>query len=320
MLAQTYRFTETSCKRKMARRWLGRAQSETPSEEQRNGERIFRLRLAVEDAALFGLFAWAAYFVVQHMYIPSHKPEDFEGMRVAARLAAKALEHVGPYVKSGVTTAQLDSVVAEYITSNGGRSAPLGYKGFPKSTCISVNEEVCHGIPSEERELFDGDIVNIDVTAIVDGWHGDISRTFMVGGRSAVSEDSALLVKVTEEALELGLEQCRPGGRMGDIVSVIQRHAEHHNFSVVTDYVGHGIGRKFHHPPQIVHVGKPHQGTLLKKGMFFTVEPMINAGTKEIKKLDDGWTVITADGSLSAQFEHTVGIGEQGCEIFTRLK
>jgi methionyl aminopeptidase len=242
-----------------------------------------------------------------------HGPEGFKGMRRAGRFAAELLDWITPFVKPGVTTGELDRLCAELTEGRGAISAPLNYRGFPKSICTSVNHVVCHGIPGT-KVLREGDIINIDVTPIVDGWHGDASRTYYVG---KVGVRARRLVKVTFEALMRGLEEVRPGATLGDIGHAIQSFVEDQRFSVVRDFCGHGIGRVFHEAPSVLHFGQPGKGMVLREGMIFTVEPMINAGAPEVKILGDGWTAVTRDRSLSAQFEHTVGVTATGCEIFT---
>ena len=234
-------------------------------------------------------------------------------MRRAGRLAAETLDMIVPYVRPGVTTGELDRLCHEFIVSHGAVPAPLGYRGFPKSICTSVNHVVCHGIPGD-RVLQEGDVINIDVTVILDGWHGDTSRMFVAG---TPSTKARLLLDVTYEALMRGLAVIRPGATLGDIGHAIQTYVERHRFSVVRDFCGHGIGRRFHEPPNVLHFGRPGEGPVLKPGMFFTVEPMVNAGRPEVKILDDGWTAVTRDRSLSAQFEHMVGVTEDGVEVFT---
>jgi methionyl aminopeptidase len=248
------------------------------------------------------------------MDIKIYKAEDFLKMRVAGKLAAQTLDFITPYVEVGVTTDELNNLCHEFIISHGAIPAPLNYKGFPKSICTSINHVVCHGIPSD-KQLKNGDIINIDVTVIVDGWYGDTSRMFLVGDVSIKAER---LVKITFDAMMLGIEQIKPGAYFGDIGHAIQSYAEKHNFSVVRDYCGHGIGQVFHDAPNVLHYGKKGTGPLIEEGMFFTVEPMINAGGYEtiLSKLD-GWTVTTRDKSLSAQFEHTIGVTSNGYEIFT---
>ena len=242
-----------------------------------------------------------------------HGPDDFDAMRKAGRLAAETLDFITPYVVPGVTTGELDRLCADFVAARGAVSAPLNYRGYPRSICTSVNHVVCHGIPGE-RKLDDGDIVNIDVTPIVDGWHGDSSRMYFVG-RPGVK--AKRLVEVTYEALMLGVEAVRPGVTLGDIGHIIQTHVEKNRFSVVREFCGHGVGRVFHEPPNVMHYGQPGSGLVLRQGMFFTIEPMINAGRPETKVLSDGWTAVTKDKSLSAQFEHTIGVTGDGCEIFT---
>jgi methionyl aminopeptidase len=246
--------------------------------------------------------------------IKIHGPDGFEGMRRAGRLAAATLDFIAPYVRPGATTGELDRLCHGFIVGHDAIPAPLNYRGFPKSICTSVNHVVCHGIPGDRR-LDDGDIVNIDVTVILDGWHGDTSRMFFVGDRIGVKAKK--LVDVTYEAMMRGIAAVRPGARVGAIGDAIQRYAEGHRYSVVRDFCGHGVGRVFHDAPSILHYGRPEEGPVLREGMFFTVEPMINAGRYEVKVLSDGWTAVTKDRSLSAQFEHTIGVTETGYEIFT---
>jgi methionyl aminopeptidase len=245
--------------------------------------------------------------------IKLYGPEGFEGMRAAGRLAAEILDALVPHVVPGVTTQEIDDIVFRMARDAGAVPATLGYRGYTKSCCTSINHVVCHGIPGD-RVLKDGDIVNIDVTPILHGWHGDTSRMYLVG---EVPIKAKKLVQVTYECLMLGLEQARPGNHLGDISHAIQNHAEAHRYSVVRDFCGHGLGRNFHEAPEVVHAGRPGTGPELKPGMFFTVEPMINIGKAACKVLDDGWTAVTRDRSLSAQFEHSIGITEGGCEIFT---
>jgi methionyl aminopeptidase len=247
--------------------------------------------------------------------IKLHGPEGFEGMRKAGQLAARILDALAPHVVPGVSTQELDDIVYRMTVDGGGLPATLGYRGYNKSCCISINHVVCHGIPSEQRTLKDGDIVNIDVTPILDGWHGDTSRMYLVGD---VPLKARKLVDITYECLMLGLEQAKPGNHLGDIANAIQRHAEAQRYSVVRDFCGHGVGRVFHDSPEVVHAGRPGTGPELRPGMFFTVEPMINIGRPDVKVLEDGWTAVTRDRSLSAQFEHSIGITETGCEIFTK--
>ncbi|MFA7429859.1 MAG: type I methionyl aminopeptidase [Rhodospirillaceae bacterium] len=245
--------------------------------------------------------------------IPLHGADAFAAMRKAGRFAAEVLDYITPFVKPGVTTAELDELVAAYVTSHGHTNGPLGYRGFPRSICTSINHVVCHGIPGEKK-LRDGDVVNIDVTPIVDGWYGDTSRMYFVGSASVKSRR---LVDVTYECLMKGIEAVRPGATLGDIGHAIQVYAEQNRFTVVRDFCGHGIGQTFHSAPSVLHYGQPGTGEVLEEGMIFTIEPMINAGRPETKILADGWTAVTKDKSLSAQFEHTIGVTADGCEIFT---
>ena len=239
--------------------------------------------------------------------------EAFDGMHKAGRLAAETLDMLVPHMVPGVATAEIDRLIHQFILERGGVPATLGYRGYTHSTCISINHVVCHGIPSE-KTLKSGDIVNVDVTPIFDGWHGDTSRMYLIGD---VPLKARKLVDVTYECLMLGIEQARPGNHMGDVANAIQRHAEKHRYGVVRDFCGHGLGLLFHDAPEVVHVGRPGTGPELKPGMIFTIEPMINIGRPDVKLLDDGWTAVTRDRSLSAQFEHSIGITEEGCEIFT---
>ena len=249
--------------------------------------------------------------------ITIHSNEDFIKMRAAGRLAAQVLDFITPYVNEGVTTDELNKLCHDKIIASGAIPAPLNYKGFPKSICTSVNHVVCHGIPNE-KPLREGDILNIDVTVILDGWHGDTSRMYFIGEPSIKAKR---LVKVTQDCLMLGIDQVKAGARLGDIGYAIQTYAEKNGFSVVRDYCGHGIGKIFHMEPSVLHYGKKGSGAVLEEGMFFTIEPMINAGKAEtILSKHDGWTVTTRDKSLSAQFEHTVGVTKDGVEIFTESK
>ena len=243
-----------------------------------------------------------------------HTAADFDGMRKAGRLAAETLDFITPHVKPGVTTEALDKLCHDFILDHKAIPAPLGYKGYPKSICTSVNHVVCHGIPSDKK-LEEGDIVNIDVTVIIDGWHGDTSRMYYVGEK--IPAKARLLVDATYEAMMKGIEVVRPGTTLGDIGHAIQTYAEGKRFSVVRDFCGHGIGKTFHMPPSILHYGRKGVGAALKTGMFFTIEPMINAGRFETKILSDGWTAVTKDRSLSAQFEHSLAVTDKGFEIFT---
>jgi methionyl aminopeptidase len=247
--------------------------------------------------------------------VPIHGPEDFIGMRAAGHLAGLTLDHVTPFVRPGVSTGELDRIIDGFMRSHGGVPATLGYKGYPKSCCISINHVVNHGIPSDDKRLVAGDIANIDVTVILDGWHGDTSRMYVVGDRTTVKAQR--LVDVTFEAMWAGIRAVRPGATLGDVGHAIQRVAEAARFSVVRDFVGHGLGRSFHEAPEVRHFGKPGDGLVLRPGMFFTIEPMINAGRHEVKILKDGWTTVTRDREASAQFEHTVAVTEDGVEVFT---
>lgn len=242
---------------------------------------------------------------------------EIEKMRVAGKLAAEVLEMIEAYVVPGVTTNQLDKICHDYIVNvQNAIPAPLNYKGFPKSICTSVNQQVCHGIPGEKK-LKSGDIVNIDITVIKDGYHGDTSKMFCVG---EVSAHAKRLIKITQESMYRGIEQIKPGATLGDIGNAIQNHAESNRYSVVREFCGHGIGKSFHEDPQVLHYGKAGSGEVLVPGMIITVEPMINLGKRHIKVLPDGWTVVTKDRSLSAQWEHTVLVTADGFEILTLRK
>lgn len=245
--------------------------------------------------------------------IKLHGPEGFAGMRKAGRLAAEILDALAPLVVPGATTGELDDVVRQMTLDAGAVPATLGYRGYTHSCCTSINNVICHGIPGD-KVLKDGDIVNIDVTPLVDGWHGDTSRMYLVGD---VALKARRLVDVTYECLMIGVNMAKPGVRLGDIGHAIQRHAEAHRYGVVRDFCGHGVGRLFHDAPEVVHVGTPGTGPELKQGMILTIEPMINLGKPGVKMMDDGWTAVTRDRSLSAQFEHSIGITADGCEIFT---
>ncbi|MCA6225633.1 MAG: type I methionyl aminopeptidase [Phenylobacterium sp.] len=242
-----------------------------------------------------------------------HGPEGFEGMRRAGRLAAECLDMLTPHVQPGVVTEDLDRLAREFILDHGGLPACLGYRGYRHTLCISVNHVVCHGIPSE-RTLREGDIANIDVTVVVDGWHGDTSRMYGVG---KVPARARRLVEVTYEALQRGIDAVRPGATTGDIGAAIQAWVESQRCSVVRDFCGHGLGKVFHDAPNILHYGQKGTGVALRPGMFFTIEPMVNLGKWQVKILADGWTAVTRDKSLSAQCEHSIGVTETGCEIFT---
>ena len=245
--------------------------------------------------------------------IKLHGPEGFDGMRKAGRLAADILDALVPLVQPGVTTGEIDDVVRQMTLDGGAVPATLGYRGYAHSCCVSINHVVCHGIPSD-KVLKDGDIVNIDVTPLLDGWHGDSSRMYLVGD---VPLRARKLVDVTHECLMLGIEMAKPGARLGDIGATIQAHAEQHRYGVVREFCGHGLGRLFHDAPEVIHAAKAGTGPELRPGMFFTIEPMVNLGKPWVKVLGDGWTAVTRDKSLSAQFEHSIGITETGNEIFT---
>jgi len=246
--------------------------------------------------------------------IKRHGPEAFEGMRKAGQLAAEALDMLAKHVEPDVTTEALDDLVLEFALDHGAYPAPLNYRGFPKAICTSVNHVVCHGIPGP-KPLREGDILNIDVTLIVDGWHGDTSRMYAVG---QISRRAERLVGVTFEALKRGIAAVKPGLTTGHIGAAIQSYAESERCSVVRDFCGHGLGQVFHDRPNILHYGEEGEGVTLEPGMLFTIEPMINLGRPHVKVLPDGWTAVTRDRELSAQFEHTVGVTETGCEVFTR--
>lgn len=243
-----------------------------------------------------------------------HKADDFAGMRRAGKLAAEVLDYITGFVKPGVTTGALDKLCHDFILDHKAIPAPLNYKGYPKSTCISLNHVVCHGIP-DDRVLLDTDMMNIDVTVILDGWYGDSSRMYLASDKVPVK--SKLLIDVTYECLMRGISIVKPGVTLGDIGHAIQEYAESKRYSVVRDFCGHGIGRTFHTPPSVLHYGEAGTGPQLKAGMFFTIEPMINVGGWQTKILSDGWTAVTKDRSPSAQFEHTLGVTETGYEIFT---
>ncbi len=245
--------------------------------------------------------------------IKIHGPEAFEGMRRAGRLCAEALDMLVPEVQPGVTTAALDKLVFDFAMDHGAYPAPLDYRGFIKSICTSLNHVVCHGIP-DDKPLRSGDIMNIDVTLILDGWHGDSSRMYAVG---EIPRRAERLMEVTYESLMIGVAAVKPGATTGDVGAAIQTYAEGERCTIVREFCGHGIGRLFHDEPNILHYGKRGEGVVLKPGMFFTVEPMVNLGRPQVKVLADGWTAVTRDRSLSAQFEHSVGVTETGCEIFT---
>ncbi len=242
-----------------------------------------------------------------------YEAEDFEGMRVAGRLAAEILDEVAALVEPGVTTAAIDAFIEERVKAAGAKSATIGYRGYQHASCISVNHVVCHGIPGP-KTLKDGDILNVDVTVIVDGWYGDTSRMYVAGSMNRKAER---LVQVTHDALMLGIEAVKPGNTFGDIGHAILSYVEAQRMSVVRDFCGHGLGRVFHAPPNVLHYGRAGSGPKLEEGMFFTIEPMVNLGRPETKVLGDDWTAVTRDKSLSAQFEHSIGVTAEGCEIFT---
>jgi methionyl aminopeptidase len=249
----------------------------------------------------------------EHRRIKIHDSAEVESMRRAGRLAAETLDMITDHIEPGVTTAALDRLCHDFIVSHDAVPAPLNYRGFPKSICTSINHVVCHGIPGDKK-LQDGDIVNVDVTVILDGWHGDTSRMYGVG---KVGVKAKRLIDVTYEAMMRGIECVRPGASLGDVGHAIQTFAESARFSVVRDFCGHGIGRVFHDQPNVLHYGQAGTGAVLQPGMFFTVEPMINLGRPDVTILPDGWTAVTKDRSLSAQFEHTVAVTEDGHEVFT---
>ncbi len=246
--------------------------------------------------------------------IPLHGQEGFAGMRKAGQLAATILDMITDYVVPGVTTAELNTRIHDYIEEQGAKSATIGYRGYKHASCISPNHVVCHGIPGD-KALNEGDIINIDVTVVVDGWYGDTSRMYWVGTK--IPTKAQILTRVTYECLMKGIAVVKPGATLGDVGYAIQSHAEANRFSVVRDFCGHGIGQAFHVEPQVVHFGKPGEGVVLEEGMIFTIEPMVNAGTWAVKILKDGWTAVTKDRHLSAQFEHSIGVTKDGFEIFT---
>jgi methionyl aminopeptidase len=245
--------------------------------------------------------------------IKLHGPEGFAGMRAAGRLAAQILDELTTFVVPGVTTGEIDDYVRQMMLDGGSVPATLGYRGFTHSCCTSINHVVCHGIPGS-KVLKDGDIVNVDVTPLLDGWHGDTSRMYLVGD---VPLKARRLVDVTYECLMIGVGMAKPGVRLGDVGAAIQAHAEANRYGVVREFCGHGLGRLFHDAPEVVHAGRPGTGPELRSGMFLTIEPMINLGKAAVKLLGDGWTAVTRDKSLSAQFEHSIGITDDGAEIFT---
>ncbi|MBF0285409.1 MAG: type I methionyl aminopeptidase [Magnetococcales bacterium] len=249
------------------------------------------------------------------MMIILKTPMEIERMRISCQLTARTLKMIEPHVKEGVTTEELNDICHQFIIAQGGIPAPLNYRGFPKSICTSVNQQVCHGIPGP-RVLREGDIINVDVTTIVDGWHGDASKTFSIG---KITPQAEKIVRIAKECLDVGIRAVRPMGRLGDIGAAVENHAHRNRCSVVHEYCGHGIGRAFHEEPAVLHYGRPGTGEILRPGMTFTVEPMINLGARAIKHLPDQWTVVTKDHSLSAQFEHTLVVTESGFDVLTDL-
>ena len=245
--------------------------------------------------------------------IQIYDPSDFAGMHAAGRLAATILDEIAAHVTVGQTTGELDRLIEQMVIDAGATSATIGYKGYKHASCISLNHVVCHGLPGDKK-IKDGDILNIDVTVIVDGWFGDTSRMYVAGKLPRKAER---LINVTHDSLMRGIAAVKPGNTFGDIGHAIQTFVEFHRMSVVTDFCGHGLGRVFHAPPNVLHYGKPGTGAVLEPGMFFTIEPMVNLGRAETKTLSDDWTAVTRDKSLSAQFEHSIGVTETGCEIFT---
>ena len=246
--------------------------------------------------------------------ITLYEAADFEGMRKAGQLAAECLDYITPYVKIGATTGEIDDLAHDFIVKNGAIPACLGYRGYKKTTCISINHVICHGIPDYERKFADGDIANVDVTVILDGWYGDTSRMYCLGKPSVKAKR---LVDVTYECMMRGIDVVKPGARMGDVGAVIEEYAHKYGYSVVDMFCGHGLGRVFHDAPNVMHSGRKGTGPLIEEGMFFTIEPMINIGKKEGIILQDGWTSVTRDKSLSAQFEHSLGVTKDGYEVFT---
>lgn len=251
--------------------------------------------------------------IVDGRRIKLHAPEDFAGMRAAGRLAAETLDMITPHVREGTATAELDRLCHEFILGHGGIPASLGYRGYTHATCISLNHVVCHGLPGS-RMLTGGDILNIDLAVILDGWHGDSSRMYAVG---KISTRAGRLIEVAYEAMMRGIAAVRPGATLGDIGFAMQSHVEAARFSMVRDFCGHGLGRTYHDAPDVLNYGQKGKGPELRPGMFLTVEPMVNVGRADVKVLSDGWTAVTRDRSLSAQFEHSIGVTESGCEIFT---
>lgn len=270
-------------------------------------------------ARLYTIDAYSQqYLRIKFMEITIKSAAEIEKMRIAGRLAAEVLEMIGPYVKAGITTDELNQICHDYIVNvQNAIPAPLNYHGFPKSICTSVNHQVCHGIPGPKK-LKEGDIVNIDITVLKDEYHGDTSKMFIIGSKPSILAER--LIKVTQECLYLGIEQVKPGAHFGDIGAVIQQHAEANRFSVVREYCGHGIGKIFHEPPNVLHYGSKGSGEALQAGMIFTIEPMINAGKRDVKLLPDKWTVVTKDHSLSAQWEHTILVTETSYEVLTKRR
>lgn len=252
--------------------------------------------------------------MTSHKGITLHTEEDFKHLRKAGKLAAETLDMITPYVKPGASTAELDKIIHDFTIQHKATPGPLGYHGFPKSCCISLNHVVCHGIPSDTKILKEGDILNIDVTPKLNGWYGDTSRMYIVGKTSIKAKK---LIKATYESMMAGINAVKPGATLGDIGYAIETIAHKYRYSIVEEFCGHGIGQEFHTAPQVLHYGTPGEGTKLKEGMVFTIEPMLNAGKRFVKILDDKWTTVTKDRSLSAQFEHMLGVTKDGCEIFT---
>lgn len=295
-------------------RRIGKVTGNLSSEQIRNIDASLKLWLACLEQNILIPENSNIMDARSHMSVTIKDPAEIEKMRIAGRLAAEVLRMIRPHVQPGITTGELDRLCHDYIVNvQQAIPAPLNYKGFPCSICTSVNHQVCHGIPGDKK-LKKGDIINIDITVIKDGYHGDTSKMFFVGEPSIQAKR---LVQITHECMLRGIEVVRPGTRLGDIGHAIQQHAEAQGFSVVREYCGHGIGREFHEDPQVLHYGHPGTGMELQPGMTFTVEPMINAGKKEIKLLPDNWTVVTRDHSLSAQWEHTVLVTETGHDILT---
>lgn len=288
-----------------------------PNNQLPYGPGVYRIPAAMYNSRLcliHSLFA-CVNSKLRFMSIIIKNAEQIEKMRVAGRLAAQVLEMIGDHIKPGVTTAELDKICHDYIVNEQEAiPAPLNYKGFPKSICTSVNHVICHGIPTDKKVLKKGDIINVDITVIKDGFHGDTSKMFFVGEASIQAQR---LVRVTQECLYMGIQMVKPGIKLGDIGAAIQKHAENNHYSVVREYCGHGIGEGFHEEPQVLHYGKANTGITLQPGMTFTIEPMINAGKRHTKLLPDKWTVVTKDHKLSAQWEHTILVTETGYEVLT---